>query len=289
MNATAVSPAGVKMNTASGLASLIRWTNGANSGFLSGTRNAPTTSPPFAVNTFLNVASASRPGAVVADQRVDLLDLVLGGPLGDRRRHLRQRERHPHDVGRLRGDRAGRGVHDDHRDLRLGRDRRDRHRVRRQAEAGQELHLVARHQLLRHALGEIGRRAGRVLDDELDLLAGDRVAVRLHVRAHAVRDLTAVGRERPRHLHHDADLDRLLGDGRRRGPTARTLPTETENETAATARTTPIRHSAMSCRPIWMPLAMIEGSVGAADLSLVLVQKPPSMIFAKCDLTRYCT
>ena len=62
MNATAVSPAGVKMNTACGFASLIRWTNGANSGLLSGTRNDPTTSPPFATNTFLNVASASSPG-----------------------------------------------------------------------------------------------------------------------------------------------------------------------------------------------------------------------------------
>src|SRR5438034_1007050 len=62
MNATAVSPAGVKMKTASGLASLIRWTNGANSGFLSGTRSDPITSPPFAANTFLNVVSASSPG-----------------------------------------------------------------------------------------------------------------------------------------------------------------------------------------------------------------------------------
>ena len=47
---------------------------------------------------------------------------------------------------------------------------------RRQAEAGQHGDLVVDDQLLRQPLGDVGH-AGVVLEDHLDLLAGDRVAV----------------------------------------------------------------------------------------------------------------
>ena len=49
-------------------------------------------------------------------------------------------------------------------------------RGRRDAEAGEEVDLVVDDQLLREALGVVGHGAV-VLDDDLDLLAGDRVAV----------------------------------------------------------------------------------------------------------------
>ena len=69
-------------------------------------------------------------GTEVRDQRVDLLDLVLRGPRGDRRRVLRQRVRRAHDVGRLGRDDRRRRVHDHHRLLRLGRNRRHGERGR---------------------------------------------------------------------------------------------------------------------------------------------------------------
>ena len=58
-------------------------------------------------------------------------------------------------------------------------------------------HLVARDQLLRQALGDVGRGPARVLLDELDLLAGDGVAVRLDVRLGAVGDLLAYAANGP--------------------------------------------------------------------------------------------
>ena len=62
--------------------------------------------------------------------------------------------------------------------LGLGRERRDRERGRRDAEAGDDADLVVDDQLLREALGVVGNRAV-ILDDDLDLLAGDGVAVLL--------------------------------------------------------------------------------------------------------------
>ena len=62
--------------------------------------------------------------------------------------------------------------------LDFGGERRDRERRRRDAEAGEEGHLVVDDQVLRDALGIVGNGAV-VLDDELDLLAGDGVAVLL--------------------------------------------------------------------------------------------------------------
>ena len=63
MNAMLCSPAGTKMKTASGLASLMRCTNGAKSGLRSGTRTESTTVPPAAVNASLKPFSESTPGA----------------------------------------------------------------------------------------------------------------------------------------------------------------------------------------------------------------------------------
>ena len=101
-------------------------------------------------------------GAVVADQRDDLLDAVLVRPLGDRHRRLRQREAGAHDEGRGLGDgRGGRGHHD-HRRLGLRGDRRGGHRRGRDAEAGQRDDLVVDDQFLRQAARLVGR-AGVVL------------------------------------------------------------------------------------------------------------------------------
>ena len=62
-------------------------------------------------------------------------------------------------------------------------------RVRRQREAGEDVDLVAHDQFLRQALGDVGVRAAGVLADDFDLLAGDGVAMLLHVELDAVVDL----------------------------------------------------------------------------------------------------
>ena len=46
--------------------------------------------------------------------------------------------------------------------------------------------LVAHHEFLRQPLGDIGRNAAGILADELDLLAGDGVAMLLHIELDAV-------------------------------------------------------------------------------------------------------
>ena len=53
---------------------------------------------------------------------------------------------------------------------------------RRDAEAGQHVDLVVDHQFLRQAARGVGHR-GVVLEDHLDLLAADLVAVLRHARA----------------------------------------------------------------------------------------------------------
>ncbi len=64
------------------------------------------------------------------------------------------------------------------------------------------------------AFGDVGRGPGRVLDDELDLLPAEDVAVQLEIGLHAGEDLRAVVGERTGELGDDADLDDLLGDRR---------------------------------------------------------------------------
>ena len=62
-------------------------------------------------------------------------------------------------------------------------------RFGRQREAGQDVDLVAHDQFLRETLGDVGFEAAGILADDLDLLAGDGVAVLLHVELDAVVDL----------------------------------------------------------------------------------------------------
>ena len=86
---------------------------------------------------------------------------------------------------------------------------------------GEDRDLVVDDQLLRQPLGDVGH-AGVVLDDELDLLAGDRVAVLLHVELHGRLDLAAGRGERAGHRQDQADLHGVLresagGDRAKRG------------------------------------------------------------------------
>ncbi len=56
--------------------------------------------------------------------------------------------------------------------------------VRRKA--GEDVGVVADHELLREPFGDVGRDAAGILADKFDLLAGDRVAVLLHIKLDAV-------------------------------------------------------------------------------------------------------
>ena len=86
-------------------------------------------------------------------------------------------------------------------------------RFGRQREAGEDVDLVAHDQFLRQALGDVRIRAAGVLADDLDLLAGDGVAVLLHVELDAVVDLRAGVGELAGIGSDDADLDGVLGVG----------------------------------------------------------------------------
>ena len=68
----------------------------------------------------------------------DELDAVCRRPPGERRGHLRLRERGPDDVGRASGDRRAGRIHDDRRDLALGHQRSGRKRIGREVEARDE-------------------------------------------------------------------------------------------------------------------------------------------------------
>ena len=94
--------------------------------------------------------------------------------------------------------------------LRLRRHIRRCQCVRRQCEAGQDVRIVTHHQFLRQPLGHLGGDAADVLADHLDLLAGDRVAVLLHVELDAVVELHPGIRELSGKRHDHADLHHLL-------------------------------------------------------------------------------
>ena len=123
---------------------------------------------------------------------------------------LRHGDRRARQVGRLRRDDRGGGVHHHHELLRLRRHFRGGQRIRRQREAGEDVGVVAHDQLLRQALGDLGGDAADVLADHLDLLAGDHVAVLLHIELDAVVELHAGIGELPGKRQDHADLDRLL-------------------------------------------------------------------------------
>ncbi len=153
------------------------------------------------------------PRTVIGHHRIHLLDPVPGCPDRHRLRHLRQRHRHPHDIRRAGGDDRSRRVHDHHRLLGFGGDRRHGQGVRRQAEADQDVDVVAGDQLLRQALGNVRRGPGRILLHDLDLLAGDRIAIDLHVGFHAAEDLLAILCEWPRELADHTELHHVLRQG----------------------------------------------------------------------------
>ncbi len=83
----------------------------------------------------------------------------------------------------------------------------------RQIKAREDVDLVADDRLLRQALGDVRRDAAIVLADQLDLLAGDLVAVLLHVELDAVVDLRARIGELAGERHDDADPDGVLERG----------------------------------------------------------------------------
>ena len=88
-------------------------------------------------------------------------------------------------------------------------------RFRRQREACQNVDVVTHDQLLRQTLGDIGIGPAGILADDLDLLAGDGVAVLLHVELDAVVDLRgSVGELAGIGADH-ADLDGVLRAARR--------------------------------------------------------------------------
>ena len=155
-------------------------------------------------------------GAEVGDHGVGFLHAVLRRPGAERLVELRRRHRGARHVGRLGRDDRGRGIHHDHELLRLGRHVAGRQRIRRQREARQDIDLVAHDQLLREALGHIRRDAADVLADHLDLLAGDGVAMLLHVELDAVVELDAGVGELAGIRQDHADLDRVLRASRAR-------------------------------------------------------------------------
>ena len=153
-------------------------------------------------------------GRVVGGQRRDLLDAVLGGPVTDDGRRLRQREGGADDVGRALGNDRGARRHHDFRNLGLCRQRCRRECGRRHAEACDEIDLVVDDQFLREALGVVGNRR-IILQDDFDLLAGNGVAVLLHIEFDRVVDLLAGRCLATGHRQDQADLDGFLGVSRR--------------------------------------------------------------------------
>ncbi|MNS95801.1 hypothetical protein D3C72_1300730 [compost metagenome] len=150
-------------------------------------------------------------GRVVRHQRDHLADVVAHRPGRHRRRDLRQRHRDPRDVVRLGGNDGGGRVEDHHRLFRLLGDGGHGQRLGREAEAGQDVHLVAYHQFLGQALGHVRHRAGGVLEDDFDLAAAHGVAVELLPGLHAAFHLLAVVGKAARERGDQPDLDRIGG------------------------------------------------------------------------------
>src|ERR1700730_12341958 len=136
---------------------------------------------------------------------------VLDRPVGDDAGLLAEREARGHVIRRALGHHRGARNRHHRRHLGFGGDRRHGHRARRDA-GGQQRYLVVDDQLLGEPLGVVGD-AGVVAEDQLDLLAGDAVAMLRHVELGRGGDFTAARGVRPGHLHDHADLDRVLRRG----------------------------------------------------------------------------
>ena len=210
VNAIGCAPPGMKMKIASGLRSLARCTKAEKSGLATGMRTEPTISPPASLKPCWNAGLRVDARAIVRDHRVDLLHAVLVGPRAEGLLELRNGQRGARDVGRLGGDDGGRRVHHHHELLGFRRHVGGGERFRRQREAGEDVDLVAHDQFLRETLGDVGRDAAGVLADEFDLLAGDRVAVLLHVELDGIVHLRGGVGELARVGHDQTDLDGLL-------------------------------------------------------------------------------
>src|SRR5262249_11920546 len=99
--------------------------------------------------------------------------------------------------------------------LALGRQRRSRKRGRRDAEPGDDAHLVVDDQLLGKALGVVRYRR-IVLKYDLDLAARDRIAVLFEVEIDGGLDLLAGRRLLAGHRQDQADFKRILRPRRAR-------------------------------------------------------------------------
>ncbi len=117
----------------------------------------------------------------------------------------------PDKVGRLfdHGSRAG--EHNDGWHLGLGEERCARDQVCREA-AANDVYLVIDYKLLEKTFSRLTGR-GAVLDQQLDLPAGNRITVLFHIKAGACDYLLTRGCERAGHRHYHSDLDDVLGAG----------------------------------------------------------------------------
>ena len=136
--------------------------------------------------------------AVVRHHGHHFFDAVLGCPVRNAQRNLRQGKRHAHHVGRSVNHRRSSGQHIDHGRLGLRGDWCGSERQRREAKARQHVHFVVHHHLLRKALGHVWR-ARVVTQDQLDFSPCDQARVLRHIQAHTGFHLPAGGRKRPRH------------------------------------------------------------------------------------------
>jgi len=143
-----------------------------------------------------------------------------------------------HEIGRGGGADGGARDHHHGRDLGLGHQRAVGEHGRRDP-AAEHLHLVVDDHLLDQAAGVVGH-AGVVAQDQLDLLAGDHVAVLLEVEARAGGGLPAgSGEAGAGHGEAHADLDHLLRRRAARGQRDRTGRNECKGELSASHRTLP--------------------------------------------------
>ena len=148
------------------------------------------------------------PRGEIGDREIDRLAAVLRRPCAERRAELLLGEGYPHEIGRAPGQAGAGGVHQHGRDLGLGDERRDGDRVGGEAEAGEEIDLVALNQLLRVALGDFRLRAAIVAGQQHDLAPGDRVAVLAHIELGAILHPLALIGEEAGEGADEADLDR---------------------------------------------------------------------------------
>jgi hypothetical protein len=153
-----------------------------------------------------------------------------------------QGEAGAHDEGRGFGDRRGARRHHDLGHLGLGGDRRHGERNRGEAKARQHGDLVVDDEFLGEPLGDIGH-AGIVLQDHLDLLAGDGGAVARLVELHGGVDLLAGRGLLAGHRQDQADLHGVLGESARGDRTKRGCDQEFASQHLFSSQTTPWKAS----------------------------------------------